>query len=229
MPKAHRDPAREQFWRQVLADWRASGRTIHEFCHERQLPRSAFDHWQHELKPRDQPPGPEAHLRSRHHRRLTEITRRVDRRRGGPLPRRAMSSPRPGPASPGVTSSPPSPRRRARHAKPPDGERVPLPPPDRHAQEFRHAPRPRPRPPPGRLAVGHPDPSTGPGTRALPHRTHQGVCQRVRHGVRPHPRPQPGRPVAVSQRIRGLSAVRRLHRLPRTLPRFNRTIIEADC
>jgi hypothetical protein len=25
MPKFSRDPAREQFWRQTIADWRASG------------------------------------------------------------------------------------------------------------------------------------------------------------------------------------------------------------
>jgi hypothetical protein len=55
MPKHQRDPVREQFWREAIADWRASGRTIRDFCHERHLARTAFDYWQRELKRRDQP------------------------------------------------------------------------------------------------------------------------------------------------------------------------------
>ena len=31
MPKPQRDPAREQFWRQTIADQRASGRTIRDY------------------------------------------------------------------------------------------------------------------------------------------------------------------------------------------------------
>ena len=31
MPKSQLDPAREQFWRQTMADWRASGRTIRDY------------------------------------------------------------------------------------------------------------------------------------------------------------------------------------------------------
>ena len=58
MPKPQRDPVREQFWRETIADWRASGRTIRDFCDERHLSRTAFDHWQRELKRRDQPVPP---------------------------------------------------------------------------------------------------------------------------------------------------------------------------
>ncbi len=59
MPKPQRDLVREQFWRQTIADWRASGRTIRDFCRERHLARTAFDYWQRELKRRDQPaPSP---------------------------------------------------------------------------------------------------------------------------------------------------------------------------
>jgi hypothetical protein len=49
MPTSQRDPVREQFWRQTIANRRATGRTFREFCHERRLQRSAFDHWQREL------------------------------------------------------------------------------------------------------------------------------------------------------------------------------------
>lgn len=57
MPKTQRDPAREQFWRQTMADWRASGRTIRDFCRERQLTEPSFHYWQRELRKRDAADG----------------------------------------------------------------------------------------------------------------------------------------------------------------------------
>ena len=53
MPKHQRDPIREQFWRQTIAEWRVSGRTIRDFCQSRQLKPTTFQHWRRELKRRD--------------------------------------------------------------------------------------------------------------------------------------------------------------------------------
>jgi transposase-like protein len=53
MPKPQRDPAREQFWRQAIADQQSSGRTIRDFCRERQLTEPSFHYWQRALRKRD--------------------------------------------------------------------------------------------------------------------------------------------------------------------------------
>lgn len=53
MPKPARDPAREQFWRQAIADQQSSGRTVRDFCRDRQLTETAFHHWRRELRDRD--------------------------------------------------------------------------------------------------------------------------------------------------------------------------------
>lgn len=48
-----RDGSREQFWRQALADFHASGQSIRGFCRARGLPESAFYFWRRELAQRD--------------------------------------------------------------------------------------------------------------------------------------------------------------------------------
>lgn len=53
MPKPQRDPARERFWRDAIAEQRASGRTVRDFCRDRQLTETAFHHWRRELRDRD--------------------------------------------------------------------------------------------------------------------------------------------------------------------------------
>lgn len=53
MPKPQRDPAREQFWRQTIADQQAGGRTVRDFCRDRQLAETSFHHWRRELRDRD--------------------------------------------------------------------------------------------------------------------------------------------------------------------------------
>jgi hypothetical protein len=53
MPKPQRDPARELFWRTTIADQRASGRTVRDFCRDRQLTETAFHHWRRALRDRD--------------------------------------------------------------------------------------------------------------------------------------------------------------------------------
>jgi hypothetical protein len=58
MPKPQRDLAREQFWRQTLADWRSSGLTVRAFCKARDLRLTTFDYWKRELHRRDQAASP---------------------------------------------------------------------------------------------------------------------------------------------------------------------------
>lgn len=53
MSKTHRDPVREQFWRDTIAAWQASGLTVRAFCHQRQLKKTTFDYWRSELQRRD--------------------------------------------------------------------------------------------------------------------------------------------------------------------------------
>lgn len=64
MPKPQRDPAREQFWRQTIAEQQAGGRTVRDFCRDRQLAETSFHHWRRELRERDaartRPPTPPA-------------------------------------------------------------------------------------------------------------------------------------------------------------------------
>ena len=54
------DPWREQFWRNSLADWKASGLTVREFCRQRDLHESAFYVWRRQLAHRDRRPASES-------------------------------------------------------------------------------------------------------------------------------------------------------------------------
>jgi len=53
MAKQQRDSRREETWREVMAEFRASGHTVREFCVQRRLVESAFYYWQRELHRRD--------------------------------------------------------------------------------------------------------------------------------------------------------------------------------
>ena len=57
MAKQQRDPRREQSWREVMADFQNSGRTVRAFCAQRRLPESAFHYWRRELQRRDAEPA----------------------------------------------------------------------------------------------------------------------------------------------------------------------------
>lgn len=57
MAKQQRDPQRERLWREVVADFQRSGRTVREFCVQRRLPESAFHYWRRELLRRDAEPA----------------------------------------------------------------------------------------------------------------------------------------------------------------------------
>jgi transposase-like protein len=52
MAKQQRDPARERCWRRVLADFRASGLGVREYCSRHGLAESAFHYWRRELERR---------------------------------------------------------------------------------------------------------------------------------------------------------------------------------
>ena len=56
----HRDRSREQFWRQVLADFQADGSSIRSFCRAAGLHESAFYFWRRELAQRDRRPSARA-------------------------------------------------------------------------------------------------------------------------------------------------------------------------
>jgi hypothetical protein len=55
-----RDPAKEQFWRQTLADWQQSGLAISAFCQLRQLQPQSFFRWRKLLCLRDRSTAPSA-------------------------------------------------------------------------------------------------------------------------------------------------------------------------
>jgi len=48
-----RDPAKERFWREAVADQTRSGQSIRHFCREHELAESAFYFWRRELRQRD--------------------------------------------------------------------------------------------------------------------------------------------------------------------------------
>ena len=50
-----RDGAKEQFWRQALADWQGSGLSVSAFCQTRQLQPQSFFRWRKLLAQRDRP------------------------------------------------------------------------------------------------------------------------------------------------------------------------------
>ena len=52
-PGKPRDPRKEQFWRDTLARWQASGLAIRAFCARHRLAESAFHAWRRTLAQRD--------------------------------------------------------------------------------------------------------------------------------------------------------------------------------
>jgi transposase-like protein len=52
MAARQRDPQRERSWRRVLADFRASGLGVREYCRRHGLVESAFHYWRRELERR---------------------------------------------------------------------------------------------------------------------------------------------------------------------------------
>jgi len=54
MPRPEwRDPAKEQYWRRLLATWQRSGQSGRDFCAEHQLSESNFYAWKREIAQRD--------------------------------------------------------------------------------------------------------------------------------------------------------------------------------
>jgi transposase len=53
MAATARSSAREQHWREVVAQWRQSGLAVHRFCLERGLAETTFYRWRGELERRD--------------------------------------------------------------------------------------------------------------------------------------------------------------------------------
>ena len=53
MARGQRDPALEQPWRERVAQWRASGLSVREFCLRRGLTEPTFHYWRLELRVRD--------------------------------------------------------------------------------------------------------------------------------------------------------------------------------
>jgi hypothetical protein len=58
MNRRHRDPAKEHRWRQILRDWKVSGKSRNQFCRERGLSTNTFDYWRREIAQRDAEPAP---------------------------------------------------------------------------------------------------------------------------------------------------------------------------
>lgn len=55
MPQGlHRNPKKEQFWREVVAAWHRSGLSVRAFCAERGLAEPSFYGWRRELARRAQ-------------------------------------------------------------------------------------------------------------------------------------------------------------------------------
>jgi hypothetical protein len=52
MAKQQRDPAKEQYWRELVAQRRSSGLSAREFCSLRQVTEASFS-WRRELQRRD--------------------------------------------------------------------------------------------------------------------------------------------------------------------------------
>lgn len=50
---SRRDPGKEQFWRNLLKQFAASGHSVREFCAARQLKETAFYFWRAEIQRRD--------------------------------------------------------------------------------------------------------------------------------------------------------------------------------
>jgi len=61
MPGKPRDPRKEQYWRDTLARWQASGLSIRAFCRRHHLAEASFHGWRRTLarrQPRDATPPP---------------------------------------------------------------------------------------------------------------------------------------------------------------------------
>jgi hypothetical protein len=48
------DPAKERFWRQQIGDQAASGKSIRDFCSERDLTENSFYVWRRQIARRDE-------------------------------------------------------------------------------------------------------------------------------------------------------------------------------
>ena len=57
MSAKQRDPVREQFWRDTIRDWQASGLSVRAYCLRHQRTETAFRYWQRELRLRDAKPA----------------------------------------------------------------------------------------------------------------------------------------------------------------------------
>ena len=55
MAAKQRDPQREQFWREAMAGWSASGLTVRAYCRQRRLTETSFHYWRRELRRRGTP------------------------------------------------------------------------------------------------------------------------------------------------------------------------------
>ena len=53
MANRHRDPAKEQHWRQLLQRWQSSGQSVNAFCRTHGLSRPLFYAWRRILAKRD--------------------------------------------------------------------------------------------------------------------------------------------------------------------------------
>ena len=53
MAKKQRDPTREQYWRDLVSQWQASGWSVREFCSRRRVTEASFYAWRRELQRRD--------------------------------------------------------------------------------------------------------------------------------------------------------------------------------
>jgi hypothetical protein len=51
--KQQRDLAREQHWRSLVSEWRASGSSVREFCRQRAVTEPQFYAWRRTLAERD--------------------------------------------------------------------------------------------------------------------------------------------------------------------------------
>jgi len=54
MAMQQRDSGKEQFWRELVAEQRASGLNVREFCSARQVREASFYSWRRELQRRDE-------------------------------------------------------------------------------------------------------------------------------------------------------------------------------
>lgn len=53
MANSHRDPSKEQFWREVLARQASSGLNVRAFCRREQLKENSFYAWRRTIAQRD--------------------------------------------------------------------------------------------------------------------------------------------------------------------------------